>query len=231
MHYMKEIFQKNYTQHAHDKLVRYSKGEFTGPLIKAKFTSNSVKLYTSFHFIDEILILLANHLGNVKVKIKGSLIWNKDLSKDLQQLGIMYSKVSKARGIFKYTLDNEVLLKDFVDLFSTYNLLVNFKYENVSVAMKSSLPKPNKEITADFCKLTLPKEMETILREEFLFDIKEKCKEVEISHKIIVDDIILPPEEDLDFEMKRRLAKRKGTLYRKIIIDNKDTLSQVNFEL
>lgn len=228
---MKEIFQKNYTQHAHDKLVRYSKGEFTGPLIKAKFTSNSVKLYTSFHFIDEILILLANHLGNVKVKIKGSLIWNKDLSKDLQQLGIMYSKVSKARGIFKYTLDNEVLLKDFVDLFSTYNLLVNFKYENVSVAMKSSLPKPNKEITADFCKLTLPKEMETILREEFLFDIKEKCKEVEISHKIIVDDIILPPEEDLDFEMKRRLAKRKGTLYRKIIIDNKDTLSQVNFEL
>lgn len=228
---MKEIFQKNYTQHAHDKLVRYSKGEFTGPLIKAKFTSNSVKLYTSFHFIDEILILLANHLGNVKVKIKGSLIWNKDLSKDLQQLGIMYSKVSKARGIFKYTLDNEVLLKDFVDLFSTYNLLVNFKYENVSVAMKSSLPKPNKEITADFCKLTLPKEMETILREEFLFDIKEKCKEVEISHKIIVDDIILPPEEDLDFEMKRRLAKRKGTLYRKIIIDNKDTLSQVDFEL
>ena len=231
MHYMKEIFQKNYTQHAHDKLVRYSKGEFTGPLIKAKFTSNSVKLYTSFHFIDEILILLANHLGNVKVKIKGSLIWNKDLSKDLQQLGIMYSKVSKARGIFKYTLDNEVLLKDFVDLFSTYNLLVNFKYENVSVAMKSSLPKPNKEITADFCKLTLPKEMETILREEFLFDIKEKCKEVQISHKIIVDDIILPEDEDLDFEMKRRLAKRKGTLYRKIIIDNEDTLSQVDFEL
>ena len=231
MHYIKDIFEKNETQHAHNKLIRYSKGEFTGPLIKAKFTPSSVKLSTSFHFIDEILILLANHLGNVKINIKGSLIWNQDLSSKLQSLGIMYSKVSKARGIFKYTLDNEVNLKDFVELFSGYNLLVNFKLENVSVAMKSSLPKPNKEITADFCKLTLPKEMEKILRDEFLFDIKEKCKEVQISHIIKVDDIILPVDEDLDFEMKRRLAKRKGTLYRKITIDSKETLSQVDFEL
>ncbi|MFT4244879.1 MAG: hypothetical protein ACMXYB_05490 [Candidatus Woesearchaeota archaeon] len=231
MHYIKEIFEENKTQHAHNKLIRYSKGEFTGPLIKAKFTTNSIKLFTSFHFIDEILILLANHLGNVKVNIKGSLIWNRDLSVKLQSLGIMYSKVSKARGIFKYTLDNEVKLKDFVELFSNYNLLINFKLENVSVAMKSALPKPNKEITADFCKLTMPKEMENILREEFLFDIREKCKEVEIEHKIIVKDIILPTEEDLDFEMKRRLAKRKGTLYRKITIDSKETLSQINFEL
>ena len=113
MHYIKDIFEKNETQHAHNKLIRYSKGEFTGPLIKAKFTANSVKLFTSFHFIDEILILLANHLGNVKVNIKGSLIWNQDLSSKLQSLGIMYSKVSKARGIFKYTLDNEVNLKVF----------------------------------------------------------------------------------------------------------------------
>ena len=231
MHYIKDIFEKKETEHAHNKLIRYSKGEFTGPLLKVKFTSNSVKLYTSFHFIDEILILLANHLGNIKVNIKGSLIWNQDLSEKLQQLGIMYSKVSKARGIFKYTLDNEVNLKDFVELFSAYNLLVNFKYENVSVAMKSTLPKPNKEITADFCKLTFPKEMEDVLREEFLFDIKEKCKEVTIAHRIVVDDIILPPEKDLDFEMKRRLAKRKGTLYREITIDSKETLSQVDFEL
>lgn len=231
MHYIKDIFEKKETKHAHNKLIRYSKGDFTGPLLKVKFSPSSVKLYTSFHFIDEILILLANHLGNVKVNIKGSLIWNEDLSQKLQQLGIMYSKVSKARGIFKYTLDNEVDLKNFVELFSTYNLLVNFKYENVSVAMKSALPKPNKEITADFCKLTFPKEMEDILREEFLFDIKDKCKEVKIAHRIVVDDIILPPEEDLDFEMKRRLAKRKGTLYREITIDNKETLSQIDFEL
>lgn len=231
MHYIKDIFEKKETEHAHNKLIRYSKGDFTGPLIKVKFSSNSIKLYTSFHFIDEILILLANHLGNIRVNIKGSLIWNQDLSEKLQQLGIMYSKVSKARGIFKYTIDNEVDLKNFVNLFSSYNLLVNFKYQNVSVAMKSTLPKPNKEITTDFCKLTFPKEMENVLREEFLFDIKEKCGEVAIKHRIVVDDIILPLEENLDFEMKRRLAKRKGTLYREITIDNKETLSQIDFEL
>ncbi|MFP4402051.1 MAG: hypothetical protein ACLFPL_02370 [Candidatus Nanoarchaeia archaeon] len=231
MHYIKDIFEKNSSQHAHNKLIRYSKGEFTGPLLKVKFSPSFIKLSTSFHFIDEILILLANHLGDVEVNIKGSLIWNQDLSEELEQLGIYYSKVSKARGIFKYTLDNTVRLKQFVELFSTYNLLVNFKYQNVSVAMKSALPKPNKEITADFCKLTFPKEMEKILRDEFLFDIKEQCKEVTIEHKIVVDDIILPQEEGLDFDSIRRLAKRKGTLYRKIIIDSKDTLSQTDFEV
>ena len=223
MHYIKDIFENVESEHAHNKFVRYSKGNFTGPLLKAKFTKQNVKLYTSFHFIDEILRMLADHLGNTKIKIKGSIIWNQDLSEKLQSLGIMYSKVTKARGIFKYTLDNEVQLKEFVDLFSEYNLLVNFKLEGVSVVMKPNLPKPNKEITSDFCKLTLPIEMENVLRNEFLFDVKEKCKEVEIKHKIDINEIILPEDEDLDFEMKRRLAKRQGKITRTVIIDKNET--------
>ncbi len=224
MHYIKDLFEGNETEHTHNKFVRYSKGNFTGPLLKAKFTKQNVKLYTSFHFIDEILMMLAEHLGNIKVNIKGSIIWNQDLSEKLHSLGIMYSKVTKARGIFKYVLDNEVQLKEFVDLFIDYNLLVNFKLEGVSVVMKPNLPKPNKEITSDFCKLTLPIEMENVLRDEFLFDIKEKCKEVVIAHEIVVDDIILPEDEDLDFEMKRRLAKRKGKITRHTSINKEDNI-------
>ena len=226
MHYIKDVFNANIGEHAHNKFVRYSKGEFTGPLLKAKFSKQNVKLYTSFHFIDEILILLANHLGNVKVKIKGSIIWNQDLNSKLESLGIMYSKVTKNRGIYKYALDNEVQLKEFVDLFVEYNLLVNFKLDGISVVMKPNLPKPNKEITSDFCKLTLPAEMENILREEFLFDVKEKCKEVQIEHNIKVENIILPQDDDLDFEMKRKLAKREGKLTRIVTIKNKDSMQK-----
>ena len=39
-------------------------------------------------------------------------------------------------------------------------------------------------------------------------------KEIEVSHRIIVDDIILP-KNAANFEEARRLAKRKGTVERK----------------
>lgn len=209
------------SEHAHNKFIRYSKGSFVGPLLIMRFTANSVKLAGSFHFGDEFLYLVSDVLGNREVHIKGSLVWNAELSKELESLGIKYVKVTKSRGIFKYVLDNDVKLTDFMDTLGKYNLLVSLKTGDISLTMKSSFPKPNKEFGPDFCKVTLPKEFIEPVLKEFAFDVeKEKCKRIDISHLIEVEDILLPDCDN--FEEARRLAKRKGKLTRKVIVNSEE---------
>ena len=106
MHYIKDLFEGKKTEHAHNKFVRYSKGNFVGALIQIKFQRRGIRFNSSFHLVDELLELAKEVLGNDLVHIKGSVIWNKDLSDKFNQLGIKYLKVLKSRGIFKYTLEN-----------------------------------------------------------------------------------------------------------------------------
>lgn len=221
MHYIKDIFEGNITEHAHTKFIRYSKGKFVGPLLNLKLSKNQVKLSASFHFTDEILYLLAEVLGNQEVHIKGTLIWNKDLSSQLAQLGIKYLKVTKSRGIFKYVLDNDVPIKDFVDTLGKFNILVNIKTDEFSLVTKTSFPKPNKEFKADFCKVTLPAKFKDTILREYVFDVKETdLKSVVISHELEITEIELPQIDN--FEEARRLAKRVGKIKRIVTINTNE---------
>ncbi len=221
MHYIKDIFENKKTEHAHNKFIRYSKGEFIGPLIKIKVQKTGIKVGASFHFVDEMLELAADILGEQIIHIKGSLVWNSDLSADLEKLGIKYLKVTKSRGIFKYILDNDVNLKKFIDVFNNYNLLITVKTPNFTLVTKPSFPKPNKEFGPDFCKVLFPIELKDKILSEFAFDIEpEKIKEVYITHEIDINEIELPKAET--FEEARRLAIRKGEIRRKIYLNGSD---------
>ncbi|MCA9486505.1 MAG: hypothetical protein H6500_00285 [Candidatus Woesearchaeota archaeon] len=226
MHYIKDIFEKTETQHAHNKFIRYSRGSFTGPLISIKFSKAAVKVDASFHFADELLILLADILGDKKVHAKGTLVWNKDLTQDLLKQGIKYSKVTKARGIFTYHLENEVALKSFVDSLNCYNLLITVKDATCSLVTKPKYPKPNKEITRDFCKASFPPEEKDHILKEFAFDVKGKVnKEISIRHEIDITNIEVPDVKD--FELARRLAKRQGVIRRYVSIDKGEEVETV----
>lgn len=228
---MKDVFEGVKTEHAHNKFVRYSKGFFVGPLIKIKQTPSGTKVNTSFHLVDELLHLIAEVIGNEVVHVKGSVVWNSDLSEELAKLGIKYSKVTKARGIFKYVLDNDVKFKDFVDAMCNYNILVTLKHPKVSIVSKSSFPKPNKEFGADFCKCLFPKEMNSRIFEEFAFDIEEENpKDVAIEHHIEVNNIKLP-EDAATFEEARRLATREGNIKRKITVNKKPKETEMKFSV
>lgn len=227
MHYIKDVFENKKTEHSHSKFIRYSKGEFVGPKIGIKITKSSIKLKTSFHVASEVLEILADLIGNEEVFIKGTLSWNFDLGPDLEKLGIKYLKLTKSRGIFNYVLENKVLLKDFVNVLGKYHLLVSFVFEDLKLSTKKKYPKPNKEVTSDFCKVTLPISMKKKILSEFAFDVDLDCKDIEISHKIFVKDIILPKIDD--FEKARKLATRKGNLIREVVLD-KDNQKQSEIE-
>lgn len=231
MHFIKDIFENNKTEHAHDKFIRYSKGDFVGPLMKIRISKANIKIGASYHYADELLILLSQYLGHKIVHIKGSLVWNQDLSGDLAKLGIKYSKVSKARGIFKYELENDVDIVDFVESMIKYNILATIKGEDYSYVTKSSFPKPNKEFGPDFVKVTLPGSFAKKVLDEFAFDVKGKVKKaIEIRHKIVIEDIILPKDTS-DFDRARRLATRKGKLTRTTDIDGDIVESKVDFNI
>lgn len=232
MHYIKDIFASKATEHAHDKFVRYSKGVFVGPLLNVRLSKTNFKLSGSFHFVDEFLEYIAKAIGNKEVHVKGTLIWNSDLSVELASLGIKYSKVSKSRGIFKYQLENDVNIKDFVNVMGKYHLLINIKSEDISMTTKNSFPKPNKEFTADFCKLALPVEMAKEVLSEFAFDVKfDGIKTLKISHEIIVNDIKLP-EDAPDFETARREARRIGNIKRVVEVNGEEPkTTEIDFNI
>jgi len=224
MHYIKDIFEKNITEHAHKKFIRYSKGTFVGPLAKIKITKSTLKISASFHYTDELLEIFGNYVGDKEMHVKGFLIWNTDLSDKLLSIGIKYPKVTKSRGIFKYTLDNEIKVKSFIKLFNNYNLLITIKSNDCSLVTKTAFPKPNKVFSYDFCKVTLPaEETKDIVLSEFAFDI-EPTKDILISHEIIIDKIDIPKADT--FDEARRLAKRIGTLKR--VINGKTSEIKIN---
>jgi len=232
MHYIKDIFNKNVTDHAHNKFIRYSNGNFVGPLLKVRISKQNIKIGSSIHYADELLQIIANKTGDELIHIKGTLIWNTDLTSSLLDLGIKYAKVSKSRGIFKYTLDNEVNLKEFLDAMGSYHILISFKIGDLSYTTKKAAPKPNKEFGPNFCKVTLMPEYLDEILEEFAFDVdkKLKIKAIDIRHQIEVSDIEIPQMDD--FSVARKLAKRIGKLDRFVQINGGEEIpTSIDFKV
>ena len=233
MHYIKDIFEKKESEHSHNKFIRYSKGEFQGPIISLKVQKAGIKLNSSFHLSDEILMLFSDYLGDKEIAVKGVVSWNRDLNPELEASGIKYLKVSKARGIFNYKLENDIKLKSFVNTMGKYNVLLSFKEDDCKVTMKPKFPKPNKEVGADFVKSLFPSSLKDRILDEFCFDCdKKSIKEIEIDNKIIVNDIEYPKDDSMGFDEIRRLARRVGTITRTIVINGGEPIiTKVDFKV
>jgi hypothetical protein len=59
--------------------------------------------------------------------------------------------------------------------------------------------------------------------------VTSKSKSIEIEHQIVIDEILVPEDDSLPFAEKRRLAKKKGKLVRKVTIDGKATSKEYPF--
>ena len=100
------------------------------------------------------------------------------------------------------------------------------------MSCKPKFPKPNKEITGDFCKCTFPLSTINTIFNEFLFDVKEKkFKTIKVTNDILIEKIIFP-KGNMSFEEIRKIAKRTGNIKRKIFVDDKlEKTSKINFNV
>jgi len=197
-----KIFKGKIDNFVHDSLVRFGKGTFEGRgAMKITLSKTDLKLTASYDLVKDITLIVADYTD--KIKINGIVIKSKK----------------------KEELDKEISGTELKKLCEENSyILLNLKFDKYSVAVGKSLPKPGKEPKNNFCKCVLPIEL---LKE--ITDL-ENFKKAEITHTIIIEDIVVPEAIKEDFEQARLNAKRKGTILRKTIVDKKESEEKAKFE-
>jgi hypothetical protein len=69
--------------------------------------------------------------------------------------------------------------------------------------------------------------------DEILPDLKDKVspnsKKISVANTIVIEDIVPPDDPNLSFSEKRKLAKKRGKIVRKLNVDGVEHISEVDF--
>lgn len=211
-----KIFSDDVDDKVHQYFVRYGKGDY-----KRRF-------------------LLRLSKGK-KVKIRGSFEWANDFVefvreiKDVKYSGLIISKEKipgkegkKKSGAFAYEIEDSSL-EGFEE---AYWYLLDVSDDEIVLKTKKKLPKPGKsvhKIDDKFCSLDLDLKYWEKAKAAFFSDVPE-CKKVMIEHDLLITDIEMPAGVSDPVEI-RKLAKRKGVIKRKIIIDEEETVREKAFSV
>ena len=213
---IKKVLHGQGDETTHQYFVRYGKGTY-----QRRFILNLAKT-------------------KAKIKLRGSFEWANDFVAFARSLGktnfsgvvLMREKIpgkagKKKKGAFAYEL-NEEGVEDFEN---AYFYLLNHKSDEVVLKVKKSLPKPGKDaekIDDKFCQLDLDMKHWEAAKETFFWDVPD-CKKASINHTLHITDIVLPTGESDPAKM-RELAKRAGTITRKITCDCEESSKDYEVE-
>ncbi len=214
--FIKKIWQGK-GEDTHNYFVRFGKGKFENRAALNLQKTSAIKLGGSFEWADDF-VNLVSELTDAKFS---GLILSKE------PLGLENEK--KKSGILEYSVDiNSEKIKELRG--RVYCMLLDASGEGISLKMKKKLPKPGKsgslKIDDKFCQLEADLKYWPQVKEVFMLP---ECRKAKISHTYIIDEIVLPKGEK-DFAKLRELAKRKGKIIRKLIIDGKESQEERNLE-
>lgn len=226
--FIKNIAENNIDEWTHHKFIRYSPGEFKKEEFIMNKGSNFIQIKAGFEYLDVILKLLAD-LVKEPVVLYGTIISAKDITQDLDELGIEPSKVTGKKYIIEEELTPEKF-KEFVEkLAEKTNLLLKLKSDKYSLSVKKSIPKPGK-ILEKFLSAKFEKDDYNKLKEEFLFDAGDFKKAV-IIHTYVITEIEIPKELENNPAEARLKAKRVGKIIRNINLDGKEEVKEYEFKV
>tara|TARA_Y100000310_G_scaffold316318_1_gene367865 strand:- start:524 stop:1243 length:720 start_codon:yes stop_codon:yes gene_type:complete len=235
--FIKKIFEnKGSDELVHSQFIKFSKGEFPDrAMVRAKNSSGKYTITTTSEYAKEIIMYLAEKLGDKPVIVSGAIISALDLE------GFEYDERKMAMGVRKYMIyDKEITGNEILDLCNKIEkafFALSFSTPTTELTIKPKSPKsakgassnknPDKKAKIDFIKIkTTDKE----LVDSLIFDDEAKdFKKIEIKHEIIIDNIIILDGET-DFAKIREIAKRKGKIIRKMDIDGKEVVKEAGFE-
>ena len=234
--FIKKIFEnKDSDESVHSQFIKFSKGEFPNrAMIRARNTKGNYTIATTSEYAKEIIIYLAEKLGDKPVQVTGAIISALDLD------GFDYNEKKMAMGVRKYMIDKEMTGNEILELCKIEKAFIALSFnvdENTSLVIKPKSPKsakgassnknPDKKAKIDFIKL---KTDDADLVNGLIFDDEAKdFKKIEIKHDFIINDIILPEEKIEDFSKIREMAKRKGEIIRNLDIGGKEVVKEVDF--
>ena len=232
MNFIENIFKNKVDSDVHIQFQKFSKGTFINKaLINVKNSKGRYTIKTSPEFAKDLVKYVAKKLGDNKTKVKGAIISTADLSNEIE-----FKEKKQFRGVKKYLIEKELNGKDILELIDRFpkvffGLSFNDEKTNTILKIKPKAPKTGKpkkkekKEKPNFCSL---KTNDKEIAKSFIFE-KPDFREAEVNHTFLIEELILPKGEE-DYSRLRELAKRKGKIIRKAIIDNKEYISEKEFE-
>ena len=232
INFLKKVWDNNIDELVHLQFQKFSKGEFRyKALISASSSKDAYKILTTYEFANEFVRALAEKLGDKKTKVTGAIISTKDLSNDVK-----FKDKKQFMGVKQYIIDAEMSGKEILDFCNKLPnsfMALSFKTEDSELKTKAKAPKSAKPSSkgeakpnSNFCKL-ITEDRELV--KNILFDLDiGNLKKAEIEHTFLINEIIYPKNETEPSRI-REMAKRKGIIIRKIIVDGKESVREKDF--
>ncbi len=150
-------------------------------------------------------------------------------------LKIINKKVGK---LIEYNVEGKIKRNSLDKIYyESYYLLLDINAKGIDFKCKKKLPKitlgeGDVKLNPAFFSLKLDEMYFDEFKKEFLFDIPN-AKKIDISHTIVVDDIIIPKEleKSNDYEKIRQEALKKGKIIRNINADGKKMIKEYEFKV
>jgi len=230
MNFIKKIFDGDVDESVHLQFQKFSKGEFRNrALIEVKKTGKGYSIKTSAEFVNGLVRTVAEKLGKESTKVTGAIVSTQDLTGELE-----FKDKKQFQGVKRYLIDKEMTGTEIIDLLEKFPknfFALTFEVEDMKLKTKPKAPKSGKAgkekdggPKADFCSL---KTSDKNIVSGFVFE-REDFKDTRINHTFFVDEIIMPKDEE-DFAKIREIAKRKGRIFRKAIIDGQEIETEKEF--
>ncbi len=230
MNFIKKVWDGRIDDIVHQQFQKFSRGEFRDrALIKVKRVKDKYTISTGNEFANDFVRILAGKLGDRKTSVTGAIVSTLDLA------GLDYQSKKQFMGIKQYVIKKEMSGKEMLDLLDRFPkafFALSFEVGNEILKIKPKAPKSAKpstkgddKIKPDFCKLITT---DSAIGKSFVFE-KPDFKDAEITHTFFITEMIMPKGET-DFAKVREMAKRKGKIVRKALIDSQQMNSEKEFE-
>lgn len=213
--FLKKVLTGKGDEDSHRYFIRFGRGDYKRRFLLNLMKGAKIKVKTSFELAND-LVRFVNEIK--KVKFSGKILSKENMPEKGGR---------KKAGMFVYEV-SEISLDEFKN---AYYYLLDAEDSEFVLKIKKNLPKPGKDeekIDDGFCSLTIEPKYWNALKEVFFWDVPE-CKKAQIEHELRINEIILPKNEKEPAKI-RELAKRKGTIVRKISADGKENLKEIAFE-
>jgi len=236
--FTKKIFDEKMDDSVHIQFQKFSRGEFRNrAMVRIKNSAGKYIISTTSEYAKELIMTLAEKLGDKKTQVNGAVISALDLA------GFKYEERKMAMGVRKYMINREMSGNEILNMCNSiqkafFGLSFNVDEEELKIKDKSpksakgagSSKKEDADLKIDFCKI---KTNDKKLVDELIADNEVKdFKKLEIKYDFIIKDIVIPSElkDEKDFAKVREGAHRKGIILKQMDVDGKKTKKEIEFE-
>ena len=242
----------------HKHFTRYSKGQFSGPVVKFSQTKEKITIWCSHEYEDAVFRIAVDLIPDDTLNVTGAILGGMDFTPLIKDIGLgkdFYPVKSKGKTVnytaaLKSTVSVDKKLIQTLSVRGTpyvYTLL-SFTSEDKKIILniKKKPPRPNSKNPEDsalggklkFCILKIPKTPEILktiidtFAKDFVDEIPVKWKSIIIQNTYEISKLIFPEKKEGLSSRKFRLnTLREGKLKRVATIDSVDHSNSIEFRV